>query len=245
MADRLEKISLGNKGSCRVVLCLIRKSNRARRINIRIESSEKIILTLPRWASVQAGRAFLFQQRKWLEKRIEKSPPVIDLTTHLQTGGQVWISSNPRTLNLVGLDNMGRSNYEICYDQITLNIPQNSSDTNEQVFSFLQNLAKENLTDRVFILSNKFGLEVKKVRVGNQKSRWGSCSSRGTISLNWRLLLLNYSLGQYVILHELAHLKHLNHSLAFWQYLESICPGARIQDRELRSEGKKIINLGR
>ncbi len=245
MADRLEKISLGSKGSGRVVLCLIRKSNRARRINIRIESSEKIILTLPRWASVQAGRAFLFQQRKWLEKRIEKSPPVIDLTTHLQTGGQVWISSNPRTLNLVGLDNMGRSNYEICYDQITLNIPQNSSDTNEQVFSFLQNLAKENLTDRVFILSNKFGLEVKKVRVGNQKSRWGSCSSRGTISLNWRLLLLNYSLGQYVILHELAHLKHLNHSLAFWQYLESICPGARIQDRELRSEGKKIINLGR
>ena len=245
MADRLEKISLGSKGSGRVVLCLIRKSNRARRINIRIESSEKIILTLPRWASVQAGRAFLFQQRKWLEKRIEKSPPVIDLTTHLQTGGQVWISSHPRTLNLVGLDNMGRSNYEICYDQITLNIPQNSSDTNEQVFSFLQNLAKENLTDRVFILSNKFGLEVKKVRVGNQKSRWGSCSSRGTISLNWRLLLLNYSLGQYVILHELAHLKHLNHSLAFWQYLESICPGARIQDRELRSEGKKIINLGR
>ena len=245
MADRLEKISLGSKGSGRVVLCLIRKSNRARRINIRIESSEKIILTLPRWASVQAGRAFLFQQRKWLEKRIEKSPPVIDLTTHLQTGGQVWISSNPRTLNLVGLDNMGRSNYEICYDQITLNIPQNSSDTNEQVFSFLQNLAKENLTDRVFILSNKFGLEVKKVRVGNQKSRWGSCSSRGTISLNWRLLLLNYSLGQYVILHELAHLKHLNHSLAFWQYLESICPGARIQDWELRSEGKKIINLGR
>ena len=82
------------------------------------------------------------------------------------------------------------------------------------------------------------------MRVGNQKSRWGSCSSKGTISLNWRLLLLSYSLGQYVILHELAHLKHLNHSLAFWQYLESICPGARIQDRELRNEGKKIINLG-
>ena len=245
MADRLEKISLGSKGSGRVVLCLIRKSNRARRINIRIESSEKIILTLPRWASVQAGRAFLFQQRKWLEKRIEKSPPVIDLTTHLQTGGQVWLSSHPRALNLVDLDNIGRYSHEICYDQITLNIPQNSSGTDEQVFSFLQNLAKENLPNRVFILSNKFGLEVKKVRVGNQKSRWGSCSSRGTISLNWRLLLLNYSLGQYVILHELAHLKHLNHSLAFWQYLESICPGARIQDRELRSEGKKIINLGR
>ena len=140
---------------------------------------------------------------------------------------------------------IGSVSHEICYDQITLNIPRNSLDTDEEVFYFLQNLAKENLPSRVFLLSQKFGLEVTKVRVGNQKSRWGSCSSKGTISLNWRLLLLSYSLSQYVILHELAHLKHLNHSLAFWQYLESICPGARIQDRELRNEGKRIINLGR
>jgi predicted metal-dependent hydrolase len=140
---------------------------------------------------------------------------------------------------------MANFSHQICYDQITLNIPKNSLGADEEVFSFLQALAKENLTNRVFILSKKFGFKVKKVRVGNQKSRWGSCSSKGTISLNWRLLLLNYTLGQYVILHELAHLKHMNHSLAFWQYLEFICPGARVQDRELRDEGKKIINLGR
>jgi len=245
MADRSEKISLGNKGSDRDVLCYIRKSNRARRISLRIESSEKIILTLPRWATLQQGRAFLLQQRKWIEKRIENSPPVIDLITHLQTGGQIWLSSHPRTLNLIDVNKMAKFSHQICYDQITLNIPKNSLGADEEVFSFLQALAKENLTNRVFILSKKFGFNVKKVRVGNQKSRWGSCSSKGTISLNWRLLLLNYTLGQYVILHELAHLKHMNHSLAFWQYLEFICPGARVQDRELRDEGKKIINLGR
>jgi predicted metal-dependent hydrolase len=245
MADRSEKISLGNKESDRDVLCYIRKSNRARRISLRIESSEKIILTLPRWATLQQGRAFLLQQRKWIEKRIENSPPVIGLITHLQTGGQIWLSSHPRTLNLIDVNKMANFSHQICYDQITLNIPKNSLGADEEVFSFLQALAKENLTNRVFILSKKFGFKVKKVRVGNQKSRWGSCSSKGTISLNWRLLLLSYSIGQYVILHELAHLKHLNHSLAFWQYLESICPGARIQDRELRNEGKRIINLGR
>lgn len=245
MADRSEKISLGNKGSGRDVLCYIRKSKRARRISLKIESSEKIILTLPRWATLQQGRAFLLQQRKWIEKRIENSPPVIGLITHLQTGGQIWLSSHPRTLNLIDVNKMAKFSHQICYDQITLNIPKNSLGADEEVFSFLQALAKENLTNRVFILSKKFGFKVKKVRVGNQKSRWGSCSSKGTISLNWRLLLLSYSIGQYVILHELAHLKHLNHSLAFWQYLESICPGARIQDRELRNEGKRIINLGR
>ena len=230
----------------RDLLCHIRKSNRARRINIRIESSGKIILTLPRWASFEEGRAFLLQQRKWLEKRIEKvASRHRSHHSFYRAGGQVWLSSHPRTLNLIDLGKIGSVSHEICYDQITLNIPRNSLDTDEEVFYFLQNLAKENLPSRVFLLSQKFGLEVTKVRVGNQKSRWGSCSSKGTISLNWRLLLLSYSLRQYVILHELAHLKHLNHSLAFWQYLESICPGARIQDRELRNEGKRIINLGR
>ena len=245
MADRLEKISLEKNGSCRDLFCHIRKSNRAHRINIRIESRGKIILTLPRWANLEEGRAFLLQQRKWLEKMIKRSLPVIGLTTHFKSGGLVWLSSQPRALNLIDLGKIGSVSHEICYDRITLNIPRNSLDTDEEVFYFLQNLAKENLPSRVLLLSQKFGLEVKKVRVGNQKSRWGSCSSKGTISLNWRLLLLSYPLSQYVILHELAHLKHLNHSLAFWQYLESICPGARIQDRELRNEGKRIINLGR
>ena len=150
MADRSEKISLGNKGSDRDVLCHIRKSNRARRISLRIESSEKIILTLPRWATLQQGRAFLLQQRKWLEKRIEKSPPVIDLTTHLQTGGQIWLSSHPRTLNLIDLDKMASFSHQICYDQITLNIPQNSLGADEEVFSFLQDSCKGKLTKQSF-----------------------------------------------------------------------------------------------
>ncbi|MBT5910862.1 MAG: M48 family metallopeptidase, partial [Opitutae bacterium] len=89
------------------------------------------------------------------------------------------------------------------------------------------------------------GEEVGKIRVGDQKSRWGSCSTKGTISLNWRLLLLRTDLQDYVIFHELAHLRHMNHSPAFWAHLETLQPNARIRDREINKAGKTLMTLGR
>ncbi len=71
------------------------------------------------------------------------------------------------------------------------------------------------------------GLAVRRVTIRDQKSRWGSCSSKGTISLNWRLIQTPASVSEYVILHELAHLRHMNHSTRFWQEVEKLCPDYR------------------
>jgi predicted metal-dependent hydrolase len=68
------------------------------------------------------------------------------------------------------------------------------------------------------------GGNVKRVTVRNQKTRWGSCSSRGTISLNWRLIQTPDFVRDYIILHELAHLRHMNHSARFWQEVKRLCP---------------------
>jgi predicted metal-dependent hydrolase len=65
---------------------------------------------------------------------------------------------------------------------------------------------------------------MRRVIVRNQKSRWGSCSVRGTISLNWRLIQVPDFVRDYIILHELAHLRHLNHSARFWAEVKRVCP---------------------
>ena len=67
-------------------------------------------------------------------------------------------------------------------------------------------------------------LAYEKVRIGDQKSRWGSCSAKKTISLNWRLILLPYELGNYVIMHELCHLKHSLHDKKFFNLLATVLP---------------------
>ena len=97
------------------------------------------------------------------------------------------------------------------------------------------------LPDWVRRHSAETGLTVKRVAVRNQRSRWGSYSSRGTLSLNWRLLLMTPDMVDYVILHELAHSQHLNHSAAFWQVLDGICPGARARDRAFDQRAAELL----
>ena len=89
------------------------------------------------------------------------------------------------------------------------------------------------------------GLKAGRVRIGDQATRWGSCSHRGTVSLNWRIILLPRDLGSYVIYHELAHLAEMNHSTRFWAKLEEFVPNAREVDRCLTRNGKRIFSLGR
>lgn len=96
------------------------------------------------------------------------------------------------------------------------------------------------LPEIVHSLAQKTDLHPKKVQVRMQKKRWGSCSSRGTISLNARVLLLPQPLMHYVILHELAHLRHMNHSVLFWTFLQKLLPKALPLDQQLRETWKHL-----
>jgi len=83
--------------------------------------------------------------------------------------------------------------------------------------------------------SARLGLPCGPVSVRLQRSRWGSCTAKGAISLNARLLFLPRELAGYVLVHELAHTAHLNHSPEYWRFLERLLPGARALDRGLRT----------
>lgn len=80
----------------------------------------------------------------------------------------------------------------------------------------------------------RFGYKPERIQVRMQKTRWGSCSSRGTISLNVYLMLLPEELRNYVLYHELCHLKHPHHQKSFWNELERLCPGSKLFEKELK-----------
>ena len=112
--------------------------------------------------------------------------------------------------------------------------------TNEERES-LRKQAKKYLPTRTQKFAQDHHLLVGKISIRNQSTRWWSCSSNNNISLNCELMKLPYDLCDYVILHELAHVKHKNHSKDFWNYLESICPDSKKKDKALKkySLGKK------
>ena len=99
---------------------------------------------------------------------------------------------------------------------------------------WLKIYAKEYLPDLLKKTAADMRIDYRAVSVRLQKSRWGSCSMRGNISLNAKLLLLPPEVVRYVLVHELAHLKHMNHSAAFWHYVEKFEPDYREKRSELR-----------
>jgi len=97
------------------------------------------------------------------------------------------------------------------------------------------------LTPRVFELAAQHGLTVARVSIRDQRSRWGSCSPKATIALNFRLMLMPEFVREYVLVHELMHLKQANHSRKFWRLVEAAFPRFREAERWLRTHGPSLF----
>jgi len=97
--------------------------------------------------------------------------------------------------------------------------------------------AIEEISARVSHYSKKAALEYNKVKISSAQKRWGSCSSMGNLNFSWRLIMAPLSVVDYVVVHELAHIKHRNHSGKFWAEVKSIMPGYEIEQRWLKDNG--------
>lgn len=96
------------------------------------------------------------------------------------------------------------------------------------------------LTERVHYYEPILGVKVNRIHIKDQKTRWGSCSSKKNVNLNWRLILAPQEVMDYVIIHELCHLIEMNHSRAFWELVESICPDYRERKQWLKENAGKL-----
>ena len=105
----------------------------------------------------------------------------------------------------------------------------------------LRRQAAEQLIPRLHELAAQHGLHVGRVSIRNQRSRWGSCSRNGAISLNYRLVLMPPAVAEYVLIHELMHLQEQNHGTRFWRLVERACPGYSESERWLRRHGRSLF----
>lgn len=103
-----------------------------------------------------------------------------------------------------------------------------------------RNAAKEYFAKRVAFYHAKTGGVYHTITIRDQKSRWGSCSSRGTLSFNYRLLFAPPRVLDYVVVHELCHLTHMDHSANFWGMVESVMPDYRVYKLWLKEHGHEL-----
>ena len=116
---------------------------------------------------------------------------------------------------------------KVVFDESTINVYQSEENNlkhNKILFIYLKKYAKKEISKRVVFLSKKYNFTINRIAVRDQSSRWGSCSSKKNINMNWRLIFAPIETLDYVIIHELCHTKEMNHSKNFWNLVESISP---------------------
>jgi predicted metal-dependent hydrolase len=217
----------------RVPLRWVRNA-RARRYVLRLQRDGVLRLTIPRGGTVEGGQRFVREQSGWVERALARwrARPVAPREWRLGMG--VLLRGEMRVLALAG-EGMG-----VWLGVERVAAGEGTGDLRPVVEGHLRALAERELPPRVLALAAGHDLVVRRVSVRAQRSRWGSCSRRGTISLNWRLIQAPESVRDYVILHELMHLREMNHSPRYWAEVARVCPGYREAEAWLRAHAELL-----
>ena len=137
----------------------------------------------------------------------------------------------------------GKKKVEIIGEKIIVTSPEENHQVVREILEkWYKKQAKKLFTERVPLLADLIDRNVENVTIRSQRSRWGSCSSRNTISLNWKLIQTPDWVSDYVIYHELAHLTHMNHSKKFWELVENYYPNYKKAEKWLK-DNHKLLNI--
>lgn len=218
-----------------VPMVLVRNS-RARRYVLRLRPDGIARVTIPRGGSQDEARRFAERSRPWLEQQLQK------LVARPKTQKQ-WLVGTEILLRGEGAKIEAGTNGETGMVRLgpeLIRVNNLDADLRAPIERHLWKLAAKEFPPRVFELAAAHQLPVRRVTVRNQRSRWGSCSRRGTISLNWRLIQAPPFVRDYLIFHELAHLREMNHSRRFWREVERLCPEFEVAEQWLRKNAGLI-----
>lgn len=233
----------------------ISRRKATRHIRLRLSVRNHIIVSLPWHCSGQTYLKFIEQHREWLEAQIQAAPELISVREWLGRSPRLSVAGQSLAVS-VEVSTHARAAYRIDLKagEVVLKLPTGADDS--IWYALMRLFAKEALTLRVAVLASerrfpsarRYGRQVpnicfSRVSVRDQSYRWGSCSSRKTVTLNWRLVLLAPHLQDYVIWHELAHLAEMNHSKRFWALLEIYDPKRKIHEKELDASTPEVMRV--
>lgn len=220
-----------------LVTVIKRSTNRYLRLTIATGGDIKV--SIPSWASYQAGLDFARSKSDWINV---KRPQPILLSDNQPIGRAHRLYFKP-------IGNIDKSKSRVSGSQIIISHPINQSIASSEIQAVaikastkaLRKQAENLLPQRLKILSVINSLDYKDVTIKQLSRRWGSCDQNKSIVLNLFLIQLPWELIDYVILHELTHTKHLNHSPEFWNKLETMAPNARTLKKCLNNYRPDII----
>jgi len=217
----------------------VRYSKRAKNLSLRVTSERKLELVIPRGVSEQAAMSFFVANRAWVERNNalidqREQKPVIPRRIEFPICRRSWVVEHMPLSAKSCICKEVDGRLLLCSKVI------NDAGAIKALRVWLRKKASIILPQRLSELSQQLALEYSKVSIRGQRCIWGSCSADAAISLNEKLLFLPIKVVDYVLIHELCHIKHPNHSQSFWGLLSTFMPDFRVQIKILRSSEKHL-----
>jgi predicted metal-dependent hydrolase len=227
----------------------VRRSQRARRVRVTVDPQSGVQVVLPARAPAREAAAAVAQLRGWIESRLAEADAVRDL-----------VAARGDTVPYLGVDlrlvpQAGRTRVHRRGDELLIPAPavttmgpgvvavsvDDGADAHEAIERWYRRQAREEIAPRMDAAAAAVGRPYRSLAIRAQKTRWGSCSSTGAMSFNWRLLLAPEPVLDYVVWHEACHLVHMDHSARFWGTVARHCPGYEQPRRWLRRHGATLV----
>jgi predicted metal-dependent hydrolase len=207
----------------------VRRSTRARRIRVTVDPRDGVEVVLPQRARDAEAASAVVELRPWIERRLAEQREL-----------RARFERPPGTVPYLGLDlavvpQAGRTRVHRRAD--TLLVPDEPGAQRDALERWYRRAARAEIAPRADAAAAALGREVTRLTIRDQRTRWGSCTTKGALSFNWRLLLAPPEILDYVVWHEACHLVVMDHSPRFWALVAEHLPDYRGPKRWLRDNG--------
>jgi hypothetical protein len=217
----------------------VRISQRARRLSVRVYPAGRVEVIVPRSTSAWKVQQFVSRHREWIDERVRESSAQPIPVTPPQ---EILLAAIERQVRVDSLPTDQSTRLRVVNDHHIqmrgqLDVPASWA---RVVNRWLMKVAEQEFSRRLQQLADIYGFNYERVQIRRQRTRWGSCSTRGTISLNVCALFLRPEVLRYLLVHELCHTQHMNHSHRFWKLVASCEPNYRALDKELTAAWRHV-----
>ena len=214
---------------------LIRSKRKTLALIVKADGS--LIVRAPLRASQKSIREFVENNAKWIEKkRAEVLTFLRPLPKQYIPGELLLYLGEAYPLEIVK-----RQEKALLLDE-KFKLAEAAQGNAKAAFEhWYREQAKQVLSERVQLYADQYGLQYKKIGITSARTRWGSCGTNGSLNFSWRLILAPLTVIDYVVVHELAHTLHHNHSQRFWKRVEKIMPDYKERRKWLRKDGQQLM----
>jgi predicted metal-dependent hydrolase len=202
---------------------VLRRSSHAHYLRLEIVPGAGLVVTAPRHAGTSFIESFIEQKQNWIRKKLEVYKAAATASPgQIKDGGTTGYLGKDMTIHLEHKEGKPAM-VRLEKDRMVVNLDGGGHDLNTIIEAWYKFQANVMIKDRLEYWSNLMQIDFGAFKTRGQRTRWGSCSRNGNLSFNWKLIKTPPEVIDYVIVHELAHRKQMNHSSRFWALVERYC----------------------